>query len=211
MSCIEKCYAILLYHLKKSLYYLYHPILQYLPHRKILFLLKYYSLIFFYYFFLTNNFFQFYFPRLFNWFSFSSASLNLWHQLISQNHTHRPINPPPINPQPNHYPNTTQTPNPTTTHNPFKHRSQPEKKKKNHNHHSDPHIATHKPSNQSQQRPPHPPPIRTTPPIWNPAHLKLTGANPFKKYHPPTTDQPTTQPLPKHDPNPGPNHHPQPL
>ena len=31
-----------------------------------------------------------------------------------------------------------QTPDPTTTHNPFRHRSQQKKKKKNHNHHSDP-------------------------------------------------------------------------
>ena len=56
--CIKECYPILFYHLKKSLYYLYHTILQYLPHPKTLFLLKYYSLIFFYYFFLTDIFFR---------------------------------------------------------------------------------------------------------------------------------------------------------
>ena len=37
---------------------LYHTILQYLPHPKILFLLKYLSLIFLYYFFLTDIFFR---------------------------------------------------------------------------------------------------------------------------------------------------------
>ena len=52
----KECYPILFYHLKKPLYYLYHIILQYLPHPKTLFLLKYYFLIFLYYFFLTVTF-----------------------------------------------------------------------------------------------------------------------------------------------------------
>ena len=73
---IKEYYLILFYHLKKSLYYLYHLILQYFPHPKTLFLLKYYSLIFLYYFFLTDSFFQFHFHRLSNSFFFSSASLS---------------------------------------------------------------------------------------------------------------------------------------
>ena len=93
-TSIEKCYAILLYHLKKPLYYLYHSILQYLPHPKTLFLLKYYSLIFFYYFFLTNVFFQFHFPRLSNRFFFFFLSLPqpLASVHLTEPHTHRPIN-----------------------------------------------------------------------------------------------------------------------
>ena len=55
---IKECYLTLFYHLKKQLYYLYHTILQYLPHPKTLFLLKYYFLIFLYYFFPTVTFFQ---------------------------------------------------------------------------------------------------------------------------------------------------------
>ena len=42
------------YHLKKQLYCLYHTILQFLPHKKTLFLLKYYYFIFLYYFFLSD-------------------------------------------------------------------------------------------------------------------------------------------------------------
>ena len=96
-TSIEKCYAILLYHLKKPLYYLYHSILQYLPHPKTLFLLKYYSLIFFYYFFLTNVFFQFHFPRLSNSFFFpqrpSTSSTSSSHRTThtdpsTEPHTH---------------------------------------------------------------------------------------------------------------------------
>ena len=44
-------YAIFFYHLKKQLYCLYHTILQFLPHQKTLFLLKYYYFFFLYYFF----------------------------------------------------------------------------------------------------------------------------------------------------------------
>ena len=51
---IKKCYPIFFYHLKKQFYYLYHTILQFLPHPKTLFLLKYYYLIFRYYFFLSD-------------------------------------------------------------------------------------------------------------------------------------------------------------
>ena len=92
-TSIEKCYAILLYHPKKPLYYLYHPILQYLPHPKTLFLLKYYSLIFFYYFFLTNIFFQFHFPRLSNrFFFFFFLSLPQPLAPAPLTEPHRPIN-----------------------------------------------------------------------------------------------------------------------
>ena len=52
----KECCPILFYYLKNPLYYLYHTILQYLPHPKTLFLLKYYFLIFLYYFFLTVTF-----------------------------------------------------------------------------------------------------------------------------------------------------------
>ena len=102
-TSIEKCYAILLYHPKKALYYLYHPILQYLSHHKTLFLLKYYSLIFLYYFFLTNTFFQFHFPRLSNlFFFFLSLPQPLAPVHLTEPHTQthhqsqqRPPHPPP--------------------------------------------------------------------------------------------------------------------
>ena len=88
---------LLLYHLKKPLYYLYHSILQYLPHPKTLFLLKYYYLIFFYYFFLTNFFFQFYFPRLSNRFFFFPLPPSTPARLTEP---HRPITDQPTTDQP---------------------------------------------------------------------------------------------------------------
>ena len=55
---IKECHPIFFYHLKKQLYCLYHTILQFLLHQKILFLLKYYYLIFLYYFFYPIFYFR---------------------------------------------------------------------------------------------------------------------------------------------------------
>ena len=79
-NSIKECHPTLFYHLKKQFYYLYHTILQYLPHPKTLFLLKYYSLIFLYYFFLTDIFLRLGvipFSWAFQPYFFSSVSLNL--------------------------------------------------------------------------------------------------------------------------------------
>ena len=53
-TSIKECYPIFFYHLKKHLYCLYHTTLQFHPHQKTLFLLKYYYFIFLYYFFLSK-------------------------------------------------------------------------------------------------------------------------------------------------------------
>ena len=71
---------------------LYHPILQYLPHSKTLFLLKYYFLIILYYFFPTITFFSdlvfLGFPTVIFFLFFS---LNLQHWFNTQSHTHIPM------------------------------------------------------------------------------------------------------------------------
>ena len=87
-SVNKKCYPIFFYHLKKQLYYLYHTILQFLPHSKTLFLLKYFYLIFLYYFFLS---WAFHFPGLSNRFFFFSQAPSTFS--TNHKHKHKPSNP----------------------------------------------------------------------------------------------------------------------
>ena len=171
LASIRKCYFILFYHLKKSLYYLYHTILQYLASQNSIFIKMLFfnlSLLFISnrHFFSDFGMFQFLgFPTVFFFLSLPQPLAPVQHIELHTQTYDTPINlskPITTHTEPHTHTNTNHQQ--SHTHKPSIN---------NNGQHTDHH--THHPSHQSAN-PNHRSKTHTV-------DLKPTGANPFKKNH----------------------------
>ena len=227
LASIKKCYSILFYHLKKSLYYLYHTILQYLASQNSIFIkILFFNLSLL---FLSNRHFFFSDFGMFQFLGFPTVFFfPLSPSILSTGSTHRATHTDPW-----------YTDQPIQTHH-HTHRAT-----HTHTHKHKPSTLPHTQAIDQQQWPthrsPHPPPkpliSKPKPPIGNPrCRFETHRSKPIQKKsspeppselpmvnptNPPTDQQihcfkPTinrSQPIThfSHNPNTKPNHDPQPF